>query len=302
MEISCFFDTTPERGAGPSRAWAVVALCSVVLFGSGCPDCRTTSPPPNQEEAPAATGAPDREGPESEANAGAEDGTEGGEAAGPDGRAEASDPNAAADSIRLLALGDSYTAATGVEEDERWPNVLARRLRSEGHDVAEPELVATGGWTTRELLDGLDAASLDGEFDVVAILIGTNDAMSNFSLDRYRKEFRRVLERAVERAGGDASRVVALTLPDYSVTPAADRIGVEKAKRDVRTFNDIIREEAEAAEAQVVDIAPISDRIEEQPELLADALHPGPEIHAAWADRMVDTVVSIVEESSDDQK
>jgi len=284
-------DTPKSRcRSGPAAVFVAVSVLAILV--SGCPDCRTTSPPPTGEQPSASERASKRSQFAASANGRGETGTESAEASV--GGTRAPDPTANDELIRILALGNSYTAATGVEDEERWPNVVVERLRADGHGVAPPELVATGGWTTRQLLNGLDAASLEGGFDAVLILIGTNDAMLGVPHDRYREEFGRLLDRAVEFAGGDPARVVALTLPDYSVTPAGERIGVEKAKRDVRTFNEIIRDEAAATEVRIVDIAPISSRIDERPELLADALHPGPEIHAAWAERTHETVASIV--------
>jgi lysophospholipase L1-like esterase len=52
--------------------------------------------------------------------------------------------------IRYLALGDSYTIGESVSEDERWPNQLASLLQA--HDIsAEVTIIARTGWTTDEL-------------------------------------------------------------------------------------------------------------------------------------------------------
>lgn len=306
METSCSSGTTRDRSGPIRHSWSVVvgiaAALGFAVAISGCPDCKSSSPQARssagpggeQKQAPdesdrAPTGAEDeptsRDTPSKSEREDASRGSE----------TERSESDAAADPVRILALGNSYTSAVGVEEGKRWPDVLVERLRSDDYEVAEPTFIATGGWTTRQLLSGLERASFDREFDVVAVLIGTNDALSDFPPDRYRREFREVLDRAAALAGGRSSRVVALTLPDYSVTPTGRRIGVEKAERDVETFNDIIREEAEETGAHVVDLAPASEPIEDDPELLADSLHPGAEIHAAWVDRMYDTVRSLVE-------
>lgn len=320
MATSSIFDTTREPRLGfdsvekgdseraRSRGVRLLVLVGVLLWAVGagaCVDCRSgpTATPSSQSptsEQVESTGADER------SRSGTDSGrsTANSELAAEVSRdVETSDaPGVRASSdepARILALGDSYTVGVGVEESERWPAVLAERLRSEGHRVADPTRVATGGWTTRQLLDALEERSLEREFDVVAVLIGTNDALSNLPPDRYREEYRTVLDRATALAGGEPSRVVALTLPDYSVTPTAERIGVAKAARDVETFNDIIREEADAAGAAVVDLAPASSAIEENPKLLADALHPGAEIHRAWVRRMLYRVKRIVEPRTD---
>jgi len=318
MATSCTSDTTREPNAvsgvtgegsgvdptGPVWGWAVAV--AAVLCAACSPDCRRSAPQvrgDRTEESNRVRGDSDADrrrgksrGDESARGdarrRGGEETTAGRE--GADSAGGAGEPGLD-ERARILALGDSYTAGVGVERGERWPDVLVERLRSDGHRVADPRLVATGGWTTAQLLSALEAGSFDGPFDAVVVLIGTNDALSDVPPDRFRREFRTVLERAAKLAAGEAERVVALTLPDYSVTPVGERIGAPRADRDVETFNSIIREEADREGARAVDLAPVSDRIAEDPDLLVDALHPGPAIQAAWVDRMYTAVESLVE-------
>ena len=55
--------------------------------------------------------------------------------------------------ISYLALGDSYTIGEGVQEEMRWPNQLAEKLREYNYRVEEVNIIAKTGWTTRNLLD-----------------------------------------------------------------------------------------------------------------------------------------------------
>ena len=59
---------------------------------------------------------------------------------------------------RFLALGDSYTIGEGVAPEDRWPAQLARRLRTEGIAIGDPQIIATTGWTTDELSTAMDKA------------------------------------------------------------------------------------------------------------------------------------------------
>jgi hypothetical protein len=58
--------------------------------------------------------------------------------------------------VRYLALGDSYTIGASVAPAERWPVQLAAQLRANGLRVAEPLIIARTGWTTDELMAGIE--------------------------------------------------------------------------------------------------------------------------------------------------
>ena len=197
--------------------------------------------------------------------------------------APASAPGTAAPSgARVLALGDSYTIGEGVAPADRWPVQLAARL-----GAVAPEIVAVTGWTTDELDAGIDAADPQGTYDLVMLLIGVNNQYRGTSLEGYRTEYRALLGRAIGFAGGDPSRVVAVSFPDWGVTPFAssDRRTPDQLAAEVDAFNAVAREEAEAAGVAWVDIAPLSRT---QGALVADdGLHPSAEAYAAWVERVL---------------
>src|SRR3546814_2222162 len=77
--------------------------------------------------------------------------------------------------MKYLARGDSYTVGEGVAADARWPEVLARGLRSQGIAVDDPRVIATTGWTTDELSDAMDAAEPLGSWGFATLLVGVNN-------------------------------------------------------------------------------------------------------------------------------
>ena len=144
----------------------------------------------------------------------------------PDPEPAASTP---AGPMRYLALGDSYTIGEGVEARGSWPMQLARALRAEGFVLADPQVIATTGWTTDELDAAIDAAAPADDFDLASLLVGVNNQYRGRGLEDYREQFAALLERAIGFARGDAGRVLVLSIPDWGVTPFAAGSGRDVA-------------------------------------------------------------------------
>src|ERR1019366_8017915 len=117
-------------------------------------------------------------------------------------------------SPRFLALGDSYTIGESVGVTDRWPVQLARQVRKNGIDVADPQIIAKTGWTTDELSSAIDAAKPNGPYALVTLLIGVNNQYGGRDPEQYRKEFVALLQRSIAFAGGNPKRVVVVSIPD----------------------------------------------------------------------------------------
>jgi lysophospholipase L1-like esterase len=181
---------------------------------------------------------------------------------------------------RFLALGDSYTIGESVAVADRWPNQLMRELRKRGVETGEPQIIAKTGWTTDELSSAIDAAKPSGRFDLVTLLIGVNNQYRGRDAEQYRKEFAALLKRAIGFAGGDAKRVVVVSIPDWGVTPFAASRDRAKIAAEIDRFNAINAEETKRAGAKYADITPISRK---SPTLVApDGLHPSAAMYAQW--------------------
>ena len=185
-----------------------------------------------------------------------------------------------ADAPRFLALGDSYTIGEGVSEADRWPNQLVDRLGAEGVRLGSPEIVAVTGWTTDELAAGIEVADPKGPFALVTLLIGVNNQYRGGDLGAYRAEVGALLDRAIAFAGGEAARVVGVSIPDWGVTPFAEGRDRNEVAAEIDAFNAAFRAEAGARGAHWVDVTPLSRT---QGRLVVeDGLHPDAEAYAAW--------------------
>ena len=187
--------------------------------------------------------------------------------------------------LRYLALGDSYTIGEGVPESGRWPTQLAHALRADGIAMAEPKIIARTGWTTDELDEAISAAGPLDEFDFVSLLIGVNNQYRGRDLDEYRVQFAALLWRAVGFAGGRPDRVLALSIPDWGVTPFAMQSGRDaNAIADaIDAFNTAAGEACALRGIRFVDITAASRARGAEPGMLVeDGLHPSAAMYAEW--------------------
>lgn len=189
---------------------------------------------------------------------------------------------------RLLALGDSYTIGEGVTAAERWPAQLAARLRVAGVAVAEPQVIARTGWSTRELLAAVARERPEGPFALVTLQIGVNDQFRGGDVDTYRADVMLALDAAVALAGGSAERVLAVSIPDYGVTPFAahaDRAAIAAA---IDRFNAVARAEAGRRGVAWVDVTALSRAAaDDRAQVAADGLHPSAAAYARWAEALL---------------
>lgn len=191
-------------------------------------------------------------------------------------------------SNRYLALGDSYTIGEAVPEDQRFPLQLQQMVKEEGLSLPTPEIIARTGWTTDELAENIRQIKPRGPYALVSLLIGVNNQYRGRDTAEYRLQFRELLQTAVELAGGNSSRVLVLSIPDYAYTPFGQGSSPDKISREIDQFNQINRQETKKTSAVYMDITPISRRGLAEPELVAaDKLHPSGAMYRLWAELML---------------
>lgn len=204
------------------------------------------------------------------------------------------------DTLIYLALGDSYTIAEGLAAKDSWAVQLAALVRGRGVYLQDPLIIARTGWRTDQLMNAVRQAQNSMQitpagYDVLTLLIGVNNQYQGGSEDLFRAQFSSLLRMSITMARGKASRVVVLSIPDYSVTPFAASLNTRSVAAAIDRFNAVKREECTKAGVAFVDITPLSrEALNRRSFLASDSLHPSREQYAAWANLALPVVLEVL--------
>jgi lysophospholipase L1-like esterase len=186
-----------------------------------------------------------------------------------------------------LALGDSYTIGQSVLSSENFPNQTVQLLNQQDYNFKSPEILATTGWTTDELQNNINSHTFTPPYDFVSLLIGVNNQYRGRSVENYKPEFESLLKQAIQFAGGNANRVIVVSIPDWGVTPFAngrDRAQIAKEIDDYNAANKYI---SVIYKVNYIDITPGSREAATDLSLVAgDGLHPSAKEYARWAQKV----------------
>ena len=188
--------------------------------------------------------------------------------------------------MRYLALGDSYTIGTGASSKaHNYPSILASRLTKAIGTKVGLTNPAVNGFTTQDLIDSELGYVGRLKPQLVSILIGVNDLVQGRTPDQYRKSLVKIYD-TVGTLELPSGRTVAISIPNWSVTPAAATFGDPGRLRGLTDiYNGIARAEAEARAFMWVDITAVSTSgLGSLGWISSDQLHPGDDQYAAWAE------------------
>lgn len=200
------------------------------------------------------------------------------------GQPEEPKPAASNSVLKYLALGDSYTIGTAIGVDSSYSAQLRDSLLSGDStiDSIYYEVIATNGWTTRDLINGISGREPASDFDVVTMLIGVNNQYQGRSVSQYKSEFTQLLKQAIGFAGGDTNKVLIVSIPDWSVSPAgAGNRAAVGLKID--EFNAAQKSVCDSLQVTYVDITEISRTGLNRSDLIAsDGLHFSTKMQSLW--------------------
>jgi lysophospholipase L1-like esterase len=219
-------------------------------------------------------------------------------------RISPSRPVPAARRLRMVVLGDSTTAGVGVERaEDSLPYLVACLVaEAEGRSVH----VVSYGWAGARAADlqrqqlpraiepirASETESFLAGADIVAIVIGSNDATHSTPPGRFRASLRAVLEGV--RATAPSARVVLAGIPAFRGALRGIEPLIFLADQYARLLRPISREEAERAGAAYADLArDVPPRIRGRTDVLSeDQFHPSAVGYAAWAEVIAEALLA----------
>ncbi|WP_457287359.1 GDSL-type esterase/lipase family protein [Pedobacter sp. UYP24] len=188
--------------------------------------------------------------------------------------------------LNYLALGDSYTIGESVSAADNFPSQLVNQLQSKGLIINPPKIIARTGWTTADLKAAITASGVIQKFNFVTLLIGVNNQYRGESEATYRKEFKELLQTALNFTSNEKTHVFVVSIPDWGVTSFAKQSGrnQQTISMEIDAFNAINKEETLALGISYTDITPASRNAATDLSLVAsDGLHPSPKMYNGWA-------------------
>lgn len=199
------------------------------------------------------------------------------------------------ETIKYVALGDSYTICEGINTSECWPTILVKHLVKEGIEITLEANPSKTGYTSQDLIDSELPILAESEANFVTILIGVNDWVKGVNEGIFRSNLTYILETVTDQVGS-SKRVLLLTIPDFSATPEGKKYSNRRdISQGIAHFNSIIVETAEYYGVKVVDLYATSQQMKGNPELIAnDGLHPSAKEYAIWEKLIYDEVVKLL--------
>lgn len=157
--------------------------------------------------------------------------------------------------------------------------------------VQAPEIVAKTGWTTDELMKGIQNTTLLKTYDIVSLLIGVNNQYRGRSLEEFGIQFEALLNKAISFAGGMKEHVFVISIPDWGATPFADGRDRKKIANEIDAFNALKKAITEKHKVKFIEITEGSREAVTDFSLVAkDKLHPSGKEYAKWSKKLVEAI------------
>ncbi|RXR24631.1 SGNH/GDSL hydrolase family protein [Flavobacterium stagni] len=189
--------------------------------------------------------------------------------------------------INILALGDSYTKGESVCSTCNFPSQLRDSINGRRKNtLTTARIIAQTGWTTYNLKNGINQANVPNDYDLVTLLIGVNNQYQNQPFSLYQTEFPELVQTAIQKAKGDKSKVIVVSIPDYAFTPYGG--GNPAITNGLLPYNQFAADYCAQQQITFVNITDITQLGLQQPNLVAsDGLHPSTLAYTKFVERIL---------------
>ncbi|RYF90267.1 MAG: SGNH/GDSL hydrolase family protein, partial [Chitinophagaceae bacterium] len=188
-----------------------------------------------------------------------------------------------------------YTIGEQVPLHESFPYQAVQLLREKRIEINAPEIIARTGWTTEELSEQISKTILLPFYNIVTLLIGVNNQYRGRNHDEYKTAFENLLQQAIAFAGGNSTKVIVLSIPDWGVTPFAKDRDIKSIAREIDQYNEQCKQVTGLLQCHFMDITTSQRADGMKVEFLAaDGLHPNGREYAKWAATLADKIETLL--------
>jgi lysophospholipase L1-like esterase len=189
--------------------------------------------------------------------------------------------------MRLVTLGDSYTAGSGTDVPQRdsWPAQLAESLRRGDMRLWVSNL-ARSGYTSGQVVEDQLGQVAAYEPDLVTLQIGANDILYEETA-WYRGNLATIFDELLTILPPE--RIFAITMPDHTLTDWGRYYGPpEESRAAVAELNETLAQVAGERGIEVIDISLVNELVTTDPSLVIKAEPPVPyptaKQYAGWVE------------------
>ena len=191
-----------------------------------------------------------------------------------------------ANPIRYVAIGDSYTVATGIDEKDSWPAQLTQKLKSAGIEINLIEILGMRGATSQQTLNEVIPLLKNLKPEFISLLIGVNDWIRDgVSSSKFKIRIKNLIDQ-IQSNLPPPRKLLLVTIPDFSCSPQKKNWGYGKsATNGITRLNKILNAEAMLRNLVIVDIYPLSQNLCSQFGMFSDdGVHPSALQYSKWVD------------------
>ena len=208
-----------------------------------------------------------------------------------------------ANPIRYVAIGDSYTVATGIEEKDSWPSQLTQKLKSAGIKINLIEILGMRGATSQQTLNEVMPLLKNLKPGFITLLIGVNDWIrEGISSSKFKIRIKNLIDEI--QSNLPPKKLLLITIPDFSCSPQKKDWGYGKsATNGITRLNKILKTEAALRDLVIVDIYPLSQNLCSQVGMFSDdGVHPSALQYSKWVDLIFPHLIDNLKLKSKDLK
>ena len=199
----------------------------------------------------------------------------------------------------VLSLGDSYTAGQGVCSTCGFPEQLIDSLipRFNEEDIFNLKVVAQTGWTTTNLILGLNQQDLSPDYDLVTLLIGVNNQFQGRPFETFETEFDELVNTSIALAKGNRDNVIIINIIDYANTGFGQAFGGPVITEEITAYNAYIENYCTNNSLKLIDAQNLIFEGLSNPELIAsDNLHPSEIAYSNLVTQLLPLAIEILME------